>query len=351
MNILIDLQHPAHLHFFRNLGHRLVAEGHRVLFTGRDKDILVELGNLYGVDIEVFGVARKGLVNLGRELIYRQARLVPIIRRFRPDVMMAIAGTFVSSLGKALRIPTYVFYDTEHALASNALAYPFATCIYVPRAYLGNIWFRHERYAGYHELAYLHPDHFTPDPQVLAEAGIEPGESFTVVRFVAWGAAHDIGKRRLTREEKMSAVERLREHSRVVISGEGGLPRELEPHRVRVAVHRIHHLMHYASLVFGESGTMPSEAAVMGVPSVYVNPLRLGYLEEQERDYGLVNCYRPERFQEAVERGVSILRDYDREYWRAKGRKLIADKIDVTDMLFRIATELPHWRGRGALFG
>jgi hypothetical protein len=103
--------------------------------------------------------------------------------------------------------------------------------------------------------------------------------------------------------------------------------------------------MHYAGLIFGESGTMPSEGSVMGVPSVYVNPLRLGYLEEQERDYGLVSCFRPEQFQAAVERGVDILRDYDRDHWRAQGQRLRSEKIDVTDMLFRIATERPYWQG------
>jgi predicted glycosyltransferase len=82
----------------------------------------------------------------------------------------------------------------------------------------------------------------------------------------------------------------------------------------------------------------------MGVPSVYVNPLRLGYLEEQERDYGLVSCYRPERIDDAIERGVEILRDFDRERWRAAGQKLRDDKIDVTELLLRVATQRPHWR-------
>lgn len=352
MNVLIDLQHPAHLHFFRNVAEKLVASGHRVHFTGRDKDILVELGRLYGIEIEVFGVARKGLPNLAREWIHRQAVLTGVIRRFRPDVMLAIAGTFVSSLGRAFGIPTYVFYDTEHAVASNALAYPFATCTYVPQCYLGEIPFRHERYAGYHELAYLHPRYFSPDPTVLAEAGIGEDEPFSLVRFVGWGAAHDIAKRKLTLAEKRSAVERLQAVGRVVISGEGGLPAELQPFQLRLPVHRIHHLMHYARLIFGESGTMPSEASVMGVPSVYVNPLRLGYLEEQERDYGLVSCFRPERFDAAVERGVEILTQYDRQRWRRLGAELVADKVDVTEMLFRIAVERPYWRGnrRSAVF-
>ena len=60
MRFLFDLQHPAHLHFFRNAARRLEENGHEVKFTGRDKDILRELAEKLDVDVEFFGVARPG---------------------------------------------------------------------------------------------------------------------------------------------------------------------------------------------------------------------------------------------------------------------------------------------------
>ncbi len=341
MRLLVDITHPAHLHFFRNLVARLRREGHEVYLAGRDKDILLELAGRYGLQLDAFGTARPGLLALAGEMLHRQRRLAGIVRRFRPQAIMAIAGTFVSSLGRLLGVPTYVFYDTEHATVSNLLSYPFATCVYVPRCYLGSIRWRHQRYDGYHELAYLHPDYFTPDPAVVAEAGLEAGERFVIVRFVSWQAAHDLGQRGLGLEQKLAAVERLGRHARVLISAEGELPAELEPARLRLPVDRLHHMMARAALIFGESGTMPSEGAVMGVPGVYVNPLRLGYLEEQERDYGLVFNFRPQQFEAAVERGEQILAARDEAGWRERGRRLVADKIDVTEMLHRIALERP----------
>lgn len=341
MNILFDLQHPAHLHFFRNVILRLQNKGHAVRITGRDKDILIELAKNFGIEVEIFGVARKGMLNLGCELLFRQWRLYKIVKEFKPDLMMAIAGTYISLVGKLMGVPVYVFYDTEHATLSNLLAYPFATCVYVPRCYLKKIRWRHERYNGYHELAYLHPKYFTPDPAILDEVGLKKGEIVTIVRFVAWGAAHDIGQHGFTVEDKIRAVKELGCYSRVLISAEGEIPAELEPLRLQIDVARIHHLMAYASLIFGESGTMPSEGAVMGVPGIYINPLRLGYLEEQERDYGLVFNFRPEQLDEAISRGVEILSNYRREEWQAKGQHLVEEKIDVTDMLYRIAMERP----------
>ena len=342
MRVLIDLQHPTHLHFFRRLADRLMSEGAEVRFTGRDKDILVALAESLGVEVEIFGKARNGPWNLGRELLYRERRLYRIVREFRPDVMLAIAGTYVSLVGWLRGIPTYVFYDTEHATLSNMLAYPFCTCVYVPRCYRKPIRWRHVRYNGYQELAYLHPRYFTPDPSVLEEVGIEPEELFSIVRFVGWGAAHDIGLHGLRPQSKIKAVHELSKRGRVLISSEGPLPPELEQYRLRIDVGRIHHLMAHAALVFGESATMCSEGAVLGVPGVYVDPIGRGYTDEQERLYGLVTNFTPARHEEATAKGASILRDYSRQDWRAKGRQLVADKIDVTEMLYRIVMERPY---------
>ena len=49
MKVLVDLQHPAHLHFFRNLIVRLQSEEHIVRITGRNKEVLVQLAENYGI--------------------------------------------------------------------------------------------------------------------------------------------------------------------------------------------------------------------------------------------------------------------------------------------------------------
>lgn len=337
MNFLFDLQHPAHLHFFRNVAQRLKSQGHEVLITARDKDILMELAGNYGIPIVVFGRARKGVFNLGKELIYRQWRLWKLTRDFRPHVMMAIAGTYISFPGKLRGIPTYIFYDTENATISNLLAYPFARCIYVPKCYRKKIRWNHVRYNGYHELAYLHPKTFKPDVSVLEEVGVKPGELFSLVRFVGWGAGHDIGRSGLTSENKTRAVRELSAYGRVFISSEGKLPHELEKYRLKLDVTRIHSLMAYAALIFGESATMASEGAVLGVPGVYIDPKGRGYTDEQEREYGIVHNFTHKQQMEAIKRAVSILSDYQREKWRAIGKRIIKEKVDVSEMIYQIA--------------
>ena len=347
MKILFDLQHPAHLHFFRNVVLKLKNENHDVSITGRDKDILVELGQNYAIDVKLFGVARKGLLNLGLELIYRQWRLRQIIKKVKPDVMIAIAGTYLSLLGKLMRIPTYVFYDTEHAALSNLISYPFATCVYVPNCYLKEIHWNHVRYNGYHEIAYLHPKYFKPNVKVLHDMGLKEGTSISLVRFVSWEAAHDAGLKGLSIENKRRLVKALSKFGKVFISSEGELPPELKPYQLNLDVHKIHDFLAYTSLFFGESATMASEAAILGVPAIYVNPLPLGYLREQERDYQIVFNYTPEQQDEAIQKAVSILSNYHRNYWRNIGEKILEDKIDVTDMLYKIIVEKGFSNRRG----
>lgn len=338
MNILFDLQHPAHLHFFRPVIQRLKEENHNVLITGRDKDILVQLADNYNIPVDVFGCARKGVFNLGKELIQRQWRLLKRIREFKPDVMMAVAGTFIGIPGKLRRIPTYIFYDTEHATISNILAYPFADRIYVPKCYRKKIRWNHERYNGYHELAYLHPNYFKSDISVLDEVGVTPGDRFTILRFVGWGAGHDIGLSGLTLENKIRAVLELSAYGKVFISCEGDLPVELEEFRLKLDVTHIHSLMAHASLIFGESATMASEGAVLGVPGIYIDPVGRGYTDEQEREYGIVFNFTHKQQEEAIQKGVSILSGYQKEKWRAIGSRIIQEKIDVSEMIYKIAT-------------
>ncbi|MCP4213898.1 MAG: DUF354 domain-containing protein [bacterium] len=337
MNILIDLQHPAHLHFFRPMISRLQKEGHTLRITGRDKDILVELAEKYNIPVNVFGKAKKGAFHLGKELLYRWWKLFKIIGRFKPDALLAIAGTFIALPGRLRGVPVYIFYDTEHATISNLLAYPLSNCIFVPRCYRKAIRWKHVRYNGFHELAYLHPDYFKADDSVLKEVGIKPGESFSLVRLVGWGAGHDIGLSGLTDGNKMKAVNELEAYGKVFISCEGDLPRELERYRLKLDVTKVHSLMAHASLIFGESATMASEGAMLGVPGVYIDPVGRGYTDELEKEYAIVFNFTHRQQEDAIKKAVTLLADGQKDKCRQIGERIVAEKIDVSEMLYQIA--------------
>ncbi|MDQ7035295.1 MAG: DUF354 domain-containing protein, partial [Anaerolineae bacterium] len=132
MRILFDITHPAHVHFFRNAIRQFQAEGDSVLITSRDKDITLQLLDQFGFDHKCLSVAKRGVIGLGIELSERGLKLIREIQHFKPDVATAIAGTFIVYGCLLHRIPTVVFYDTEHARVSNAITYPLASAVVTP---------------------------------------------------------------------------------------------------------------------------------------------------------------------------------------------------------------------------
>lgn len=342
MRFLVDLQHPAEIHVLKNLVALLRVHGHQVRFTGRDKDIVVDLAKEMGEEVQIFGRARKGFWNLILEFFYRTAHLAVIIASWRPDMILAAGdGAFIAVPARLFRVPFLIFYDTEHATIANRISYPLATNIYVPDCYNRPVGRSHVRYPSYHALAYLHPAHFTPDPTVLAQAGLAPGEPFSVVRYVAWGAGHDIGLHGLSPGLRVEAVRALATYGRVIVSCEGALPAELEPYRLRLPVHLMHHLMAFAALTFGESATMASEGAVLGVPGVYVDPVGRGYSDELERRYGLLFNFRPDQETAALAKAIELLRVGDKATFATRRARMLEEKIDATSYFFEVVTGRP----------
>jgi predicted glycosyltransferase len=190
----------------------------------------------------------------------------------------------------------------------------------------------HLRYAGYHELAYLHPNRFTADPEVVRARGIDPGAPYFVVRFVSYEASHDLTTRGLPLERKVALVRALAKHGRVLITSESALPPDLEPYRAPVPVQDIHHVLAFARLLVGESATMASECAVLGVPALYVSPLGRGYTDDEEKRYGLVHNFTGARFHDDfVATAERLAADPELSAKaRAARARLLADKIDVT---------------------
>lgn len=328
MRILIDILHPAHVHFFRNFRAEMTNRGHQVCITARDKDRSVELLQAFGLPYQQISRQKRG-AGLAVEMGQRTARLMSVMRRFRPDVMTGIMGPSIALAGAVRRVPAVVFYDTEFAVQTNRIVYPLAHSVCTPDSYQGKVPGRHLQYAGYHELAYLHPNRFQPDPAVLGDFGIGPDEPYSIVRFVSWQAVHDRKERGLTAKQKLHLVEVLQRRGRVLISSESPLEGHLADLAVPGRVEQIHHLIAHARLVVGESATMSSEAAVLGVPAVYIATTGRGYTDDEERRYGLVRHFTEDKYDLALS-AVEEISAEPAETWRTARQRLLDEKIDVT---------------------
>jgi len=124
-------------------------------------------------------------------------------------------------------------------------------------------------------------------------------------------------------------VEVLQRRGRVLISSEGALTGDLAGLAARGPVEKIHHLIAHARLVVGESATMSSEAAVLGVPAVFIATTGRGYTDDQERRYGLVRHFTEDQYDMALTAIEEILAARPAT-WHDARQRLLAEKIDVT---------------------
>ena len=334
MRILVDITHPAHAHFFHYaiLGWR--ANGHDVFITSRHKDLTRDLLDEFGFEHQQIGHARTGITGLGIELAQRAWGLGKVIRKFKPDVAAAVAGTYLVYGCLPYRIPVVVFYDTEHAHLSNAITYPLAKAVVTPRAYQKSAGNKHIRYNGYQELAYTHPDIFTPDLSVLETEGLAPDEPFIIVRLVNWGASHDINDYGV--QNLQAVIKALSPYGRIILSSEKPLPPDLQPLTLRGPRKNMIHLQAFARLFFGESATMASECAMLGTPAIFLSTSRRGYIDEQQDRYNMVYSFNdPESGQaDALAKACELLEDPNTPaLWQTKRQAMLSELINVTDFI------------------
>lgn len=330
MRILFDICHPAHVHFFRFPISQLIERGHDVFVTSREKEAAVELLDSFGIAHTcISAMGSGGVGDLFKELLVRNSRLLSIQRKFKADVFAGIGGIFIAQVGALTRTPSLVFYDTENAKLQNLLTYPFASRILVPRCYTGKvIASKTVRYAGYHELSYLHPNYFKPDKQIALENGLAASGATFFVRVVSWQANHDIGENGWNPELLSRLVDFLGKHGRVLISSERALPGEFSELLYTGNPKDVHHVMAFCHGFVGESATMASECAVLGVPAIYAAETGRGYTDEQESTYDVVRNVR-ELTWPRLHDSLTWLLDQSADDRRKRRETLLSDTIDV----------------------
>jgi len=138
-----------------------------------------------------------------------------------------------------------------------------------------------------------------------------------------------ISERGLSHEVVRGIVRQLGSHGEVLISAESSLPDDLELLRYKGDPAKIHHVMAHCAGFFGESATMASECAVLGVPAVYAANTGRGYTDEQETRYGLVHNARS-----LDERTLGMAIDWLLSFPKGRGQelrqKLLSDTCDVS---------------------
>ncbi len=347
MNILIDINHPAHVHLLREAIKSLSMKGHKVFVTTKNIQIVKDLLKKYGIEFIELGNKKDSLVLKGIYQLKYNWRILRLIRKNKIDIGVGSSLTLAQA-SKLSKIKSIILDDDDDKVQPliTKFAHPFCDVLLSPDALKGK---RKKRgtiyYPGYHELAYLHPNRFTPDPEILNEIKIKNGDTFFVMRFNAFKAHHDTGVKGLNVRQKKELIKILSPHGKIFITTEREIEPELKKYQLNISPEKIHSLLYYAKLFLGDSQTMTTEAAILGTPALKCNSLsgELSVPNEIENRFDLSFSYKTEQFNKMKDKLKDLLNDQELEKnWKIKRKKLLSEKIDVTEFLTWFIENYPH---------
>jgi predicted glycosyltransferase len=344
MRVLFELAHPAQVQFFRPLAEALRREGDEVLAASRVKDETIEVLDALGMRHVCLSRMRAGMPAMAAELVSRTVRLIDVARRFGADVLVGKSGGCVGLAGRAVGRPVVVFEDTEIAWLQIFLSAPLATVVCTGMGYGRSFPGKQLRFDAPPQLAYTHPNRFTPDPDLLRRHGIDPDEPLIAFRIKAWGAMHDAFVRGPSDEDLLGMVESLEEYGRPVISTERPLPPALQRYASPIPPGHALDLLAFARLYVGEGSSMAAEAGCLGTPAIFISPSsRRGYLDEMEHRYGHVTTVGTPS--DATERAREWLTRPDlAASGRDAARRLLADCADPVPFMLDVVRRCGQWR-------
>ena len=338
MKILVDIGHPAHIHYFKNCARILIAKGYQFLFVVRERDSTIELIQSTGFDYVSRGKGGKGLLRKLLAIPKIDYIVYRIAKEFEPDIFLSFSSPYAAHVATLMRKPHIAFDDSEHAILGQWMYRPFTDIVLSPSCYNAKIWKNQYLFSSYMELCYLHPNYYTPNPGILDQLKISRDEKYCVLRLISWDANHDIGQHGLYYSDKIRIVKELSKMCKVYISSEGELPNELERYKLPIHPSQLHDALSYASLYIGEGGTTASESAVLGTPAIRVNSINNGLFEDEYK-YGLLVTMMD--VNEIIRKAKEIL-SQDKDLYHKRREKLIKEKIDPTAFMVWLLENYPN---------
>ncbi len=334
MRILIDIGHPAHVHLYKSVYYKLINKGRVVLVTVKDIPAVKQLLSYYSIPFINLGTKSDNLKNKFINQLKYDWLLRRIITHNKIDIGIGSSIT-LAHVSRISKMKSIIFDDDDSAVQPlmAKFGHPYADSILSPDVLKYEKKKKTIYYSGYHELAYLHPNRFTPNINVLEELGIKPNETFFIMRFNVFKAHHDVGIHGLNIEQKLKLIDLLEPYGKIFITTEREIEPELKKYQLPVSPEKIHSLLYYATMLIGDSQTMTSEAAVLGTPAIRCNDFvgRIAYLEEEEHKYGLTYGFKPSEFNQMIIKIKELLNmPYLKQEWQKRRKKMLSDKIDVT---------------------
>lgn len=347
-DLALDVLTPKQALFFEPLIRKLEETGRSVLVTTRD--YREANGVLALRKIEAVSIGKHGggdLYSKLRASAQRTRQLATLIHKERPGLTISFSSPEMARVSYGLKIPHICISDSPHAEAASRLAIPFSRSLYTPWIIAKSQWTRYgippqdiEHYHALDPWAWLRVH--KPNPEVLGQLGFTKSEPLLVARPEEVYASYMVKSEHFEDTPVVPIVnEFIKDHRNLQVAIVGRYReqilslREIFGRRVSVprGVIDTTSLLHYATLFIGAGGTMTTEAALLGTPTISCYPTAPTIVEDFLVERGLV--LRETDALKAIDLAAKILRS-PREFRKRqieRARKLTARMEDPIEFI------------------
>ena len=333
MRILIDILHPAQVHFFKHAIDELQKVGHEVFVTARNIEVAQILLTNFNIPFQSTGKIGKSYLGLMWELFRRNIQLLKFIRKNKIDILMGISGSSIAMVGFLMRKPRIIFSDTEVNGIANIIAFHLATKVYTPLYFEKNLGKKHIRYNSLQEYTYLNAKYFIPDPEIPAKYGFEPYK-YSICRFSSWKASHDFNQFGFSNDMKIRILKEIKKKGDILISAEGSELEELKPYLFKAKPDELHSFLAFSAL--------------LGVPVIRCNSLvgtdrgGTGNMKALE-EAGLIYNFRDENL--AFKKIKEILEnEKTQEIWKERLDDFVRNRDDTVEVIVNCIKQYEYFK-------
>lgn len=287
MKILIDINHPAHVHYFKNFIKIMKANGHEIKVVNRDSKMINQLLDIYNIPHTIRN-SRPNKKSTVRSLVYLMGIVKCLIIesvKFKPDIYIGFASSACAITSTIFRKPSILIDDTEHNTMNHKIYTPLCSTVLTPFYFQKELGPKQLRFQAFIEQFHLHSKYYSYAEDSVSQYGLK-SKGYVLVRYIAYDAHHDMKANPLKENIKRKIVEDLSQRYQVVVSHEKDeIDSWYEKYKIEISPDKMHDIEANARFMITEGATMGAEAFVLGVPFAYINPLHVGNMDYAAANY------------------------------------------------------------------
>ena len=268
MNILLDINHPVDVNFFKNALEQLKLDGHTIdiIFRYRGKLEKILRYELEKFQITQIGAHQKGFIKKIIFQLKRDFKIISFIKNHNIDLVICFGST--AAIASWYCGKPYLAFDDDF---EYKIPFYHANWFSTRHIYPDFIKFSNSKtfkYHGFKELAYLHPKYLKTSTKVLDEYSITPNQ-YVFIREIASVS--------LNYKDSTSILTKLVENIKkkglkIILSIEDkGISHIYADDCIILEepVSDIYSLLYHSLFAISSGDTVARETALLGVPTIY----------------------------------------------------------------------------------